>query len=260
VSCLLIICGLAAVAVLSPLLRRGDLAAGAAVGLVLCAAFAWLASATPVSEVNTLGYTLWWGSLVGMWVWLMLLWSIAELVRTWAGALGRRGSGARPRTWLAQRAGARRLPPALAPTVALVAVIGAGGAVAALESADAHQAEFRALRAVTANLARSVPRGSTVLLTQRSFATIPLEPTVKYALRRQGVRVLASGAGLRLGSWYELGRRSYAVAVDLSEGDHPDIHPARVLTRVRLENAPWLPGGAGRHLITLSLARPPQRL
>jgi hypothetical protein len=255
VSCMLALCGLFAVAVVSPRARRGDLAAAAWIGLVLCAALAWLVAATPVKDVDTLGYTLWWGSVVGMWVWLMLLWSFLALVRAWTFSARRRS---------APRAAARRAPfawpPALVRALPLAAglaiVIGAGGAVAATESADAHQPEFRALRAIAASIERHVPRGATVLLTQHGSATVPLEPTIRYALQRRGVRVLGNGAGLRVGSWYELGDRPYELAIDLSEGDQRRTRAASVLTRVAVEGAPWLPGGGGRHVITVSITKP----
>jgi hypothetical protein len=254
ISCLLALCGLVAMAAIGVRLGRRELAAGAAIGLVLCAAFAWLTSATPVQDVNTLGYTLWWGSVLGMWVWLMLLWSLAMLVRArtplerrqrvTAHAADGRGTWAPPRarTFLA--------------TVSLLVVAGCGAAVAATAPADAHEPEFRSLRAISASLARSLPRGSTVLLTQHGLAAVPLEPTVKYALRRDDVRALGTGAALRLGSWYQAEGHRYAFVIDLSEGAEPGLRGA-VLARVGLQSAPWLPGADGPHLLTVSLAAVP---
>jgi hypothetical protein len=255
VSCVLALCGLLAVALISPRARRDDLAAGAWIGLLLCAALAWLVAATPVKDVNTLGYTLWWGSVVGMWVWLLLLWSLAELVRGWALPVARRSSAARIARSRAPFGWPPYLGPALALATGLGVVIAAGATAAASESADAHKAEFRALRAITASIERDVPRRATVLLTQHGSATVPLEPTIKYALRRRGVRVLGYGAGLRLGSWYELGDRPYELAIDLSEDKRPGVRPAGVLIHSAVQGAPWLPGGGGRHVITVSITR-----
>src|SRR4029453_395205 len=68
---------LALVVVLGFVRRRRAVRAPAAIGLVLCAALAAEAAHTPVPRVlsATLGYTMWWGSQVGMWVWLVVAWS-----------------------------------------------------------------------------------------------------------------------------------------------------------------------------------------
>jgi hypothetical protein len=249
ISCLLALCGLVLMAAAGARAGRADLVAGAAIGLVLCAAFAWLTSATPVQDVDTLGYTLWWGSVLGMWVWLMLFWSLATLVRARV-RLTRRPAHAHD--------GRRTLAPVHARTslvaVSLLVIAGCGAAVAATAPADAHEPEFGSLRAISASLERSLPRGSTVLLTQHGQAAVPLEPTVKYALRRDDVRALGAGAGLRLGSWYQADGRRYALVIDLSEGAEPAVRGAAVIARVPLRSAPWLPGADGRRLLTVSLA------
>jgi hypothetical protein len=67
------------------LLRRRAVAAMAACALVLCPALAAVAAATPTPRLlsATLGYTMWWGSQVGMMVWLALAWA-AWLCVAWA--------------------------------------------------------------------------------------------------------------------------------------------------------------------------------
>ena len=84
ISALLVLCALAVMTLAAIHARRGDLVAGGVIGALLCGSLAGLASATPVRAVDSLGYTLWWGSLVGMWVWLLLPWSGAVLVHGWA--------------------------------------------------------------------------------------------------------------------------------------------------------------------------------
>jgi len=63
--------------------RRGDVVAGAAITLVLCVTLGGVAAATPTrpSLVTSLAYALWWGSPAGMWVWLMLVWSLGLAAR-----------------------------------------------------------------------------------------------------------------------------------------------------------------------------------
>ncbi len=242
-SCLLALCALLAIVLVGARRRRSDVVAGAACALVLCAAFAWVTSATPVADVDTLGYSLWWGSVLGMWVWLMIGWSLATLARTEHGALRRR-----PSLWRA------RVPGGLRPAVlGLALVVACGAAIAALEPADAHESEFAPLRAIDASLASNVPRGSTVLLIQHGAAPVPLEPTVKYMLRRREIRALGYLAGRRLGSWYELGSAPYGLVIDLAEGSAPAGAP--VLRRVSVTATPWLPGAGRRSVISVTLAR-----
>ena len=53
--------------------RRLDLAAAALIGLGLCLALGLEAASNPAARLleETLGYTMWWGSEVGLWVWLI---------------------------------------------------------------------------------------------------------------------------------------------------------------------------------------------
>jgi hypothetical protein len=61
--------------------RRLDVAAGAATALMLCLAVYATASATPTKRMlaETLGYTLWSASTVGMFAWLIALWAVVVL-------------------------------------------------------------------------------------------------------------------------------------------------------------------------------------
>jgi hypothetical protein len=72
------------VALVGALRRRRDVATLALTALVLCPALAAVAAATPTPPLlsATLGYTMWWGSQVGMVVWLTLAWA-AWLALAW---------------------------------------------------------------------------------------------------------------------------------------------------------------------------------
>lgn len=248
-SGLLVLCALVIVTLAAARTRRRDLAAAGVIGAVLCGSLAGLASATPVRSVDSLGYTLWWGSVVGMWVWLMSLWSGLVLARGWA-------KGRTAATSFGHSV-------ALAPVASRWWTLGATGVlttcallVAAAESTDAHEPDFRPLRTITKRLDRAVDRGSTVLLTQRGLAALPLEPLVKYQLRRRGVHVVGYDRRMRLGPSYELGRHQYDLQVELTEARHPASKQAMVLARVTLRAAPWLPGTGTSRVITVWAARP----
>jgi hypothetical protein len=252
ISALLVLCALAVMTLAAIRARRGDLVAGGVIGALLCGSLAGVASATPVRGVHSLGYTLWWGSLVGMWVWLLLLWSSAVLARGWA-------TGRRRRWPSGHAASLTRAAGRWWSLGAMGALTACALAVAAAERADTHQSEFQPLRTITTRLDRAVRRDRTVLLTQRGFAALPLEPLVKYSLQRQGVHVVGYEGRMRLGPSYELGRRLYDLQVEVAEAQKPSIAQATVLARVTLKAAPWLPGAGASRLITVSAARPGRR-
>jgi hypothetical protein len=234
VSCLLVLAALIAAGVAGLRRRRGDVVAAALIGLVLCGALAAVAAATPTKASDTLGYTLWWGSAVGMWVWLMLGWSIVTLVR-----LDGRVSGG------------RRL--AIASVLGALGAGGAGAAVAAAEQSDAHSNEYGPLRTIFARLDATVPRGRTVWTRGSSGITaIPFEPAIKFALRRRGIRVLGHGSSARLGSWYELDHRHYDYVIYDYAGGKPRYRLPGVIAQVPLTDR------RGRHTltVTMSAARP----
>jgi hypothetical protein len=239
ISAVLVLCALALTTLAAIRARRGDLVTGGLIGVLLCGTLAWVASATPVGGVHSLGYTLWWGSLVGMWVWLLVLWSSAVLVHGWATGRGRSSSSEPPS--LPTRAAVRWWPLAATGALTLCAL-----AVAAAERPDAHQPEFRPLRTITARLDHAVRPSETVLLTQRGFAALPLEPLISYWLQRRGVHVVGY-------------HRPYDLQVEVAEAQKPTITQATVLARVTLQAAPWLPGADASRVITVSAARPGRR-
>jgi hypothetical protein len=253
ISCLLALVGLIVVAVVAARRRRGDLVAGAAIGLLLSAAFAWMASATPLQDFDTLGYTLWWGSLVGMWVWLILIFATATLLHGRAAALLQRrraspgaSAGIRSR---GPRSRARAAPAlvALAALAVLAAVLAAG------EPPDAHEPEFSPSRALAAKLVRAVPDGSRVLLSQRGLAVLPLGPALVYELRRRGSTVVRFALGTHHGN--PAARPAYGARplVVLLQEAQPSAPAAIAQARVTLARAPWLPGVQTARSVTMAL-------
>jgi hypothetical protein len=189
--------------------RRGDVATAAAIGLVMCAAIAAEAAHTPVPRVlsATLGYTMWWGSQLGMWVWLVVAWSawlvFAPRVRAHV-----------PRVALRGRA-------ALAAAATLLLVAGpaaAGAAVATDEQPDEHVAVYRPIGALGARLTSVFAAGQTVVLNGKlDVSPMPIKPALRYLLVRHGVRVLGRGARLRLGSYYELDHHPYDASLYVAD-------------------------------------------
>ena len=59
--------------------RRRDVVTGAAVTLTLCAALVLSVTSVPRSAFGTVGYGLWWASVVGLWTWLFVGWSVVSL-------------------------------------------------------------------------------------------------------------------------------------------------------------------------------------
>jgi hypothetical protein len=249
-SCLALLAALALAMVVGLARRRRDVAAGALIGFVLCATLAAVAASTPTSRVlsATLGYTMWWGSQAGMWVWLMLAWSgwlglgwsLGALARLRASRRhpGRAASGARA----ARRgASAPAFARALACILGVLATAAAGGAVANTEKPDEHAPLYRPTAALVTRLDRAIPPGRTVeLLGSLNIATMPIKPALRYFLVRHGVRPLAPGSFLRLGNWYELHGRPYQAVVYVENGSRAPAKGVQLLDRVRFATA-WGP-------------------
>jgi hypothetical protein len=267
-SCIALLATLVAVFLTALRVRRRELAALALTALALCPALAAVAASTPVPRVlsATLGYTMWWGSQVGMTVWLTLAWaawlSLPGLASRLAGA-GRERRGDETAAVSARLAGAT--PAAItartgvsasfaATLLAFGAIAAAGGAVAAQGQPDEHVALYEPIRALDARLRTLIPAHSDILLEGRlDGATMPAKPAVRYFLVSRGDRVLAPGSFLRLGSWYELYRRPYREAVYLSDVPRAPANGARLITDVRLQE------GARRNTLYAWISREPGR-
>jgi hypothetical protein len=237
-SCALALLGLLALALVAVHRRRVDIAIGAAIGLLLSGAFAWTAGATPVQDFPTLGYTLWWGSLVGMWVWLLLLWGGGVLLLP-AAAMHVR--------WAPERSSALAYG-------ACGAILACGALLAAGEPADTHEPEFRPTHTIESALARDVRGGARVALAEHGLAVVPLVPALRYELERRGVHLL--GQTLRYtppSPATSVASASYPLVIALAEDS---VRPpgTSVVARLRLPPAPWLPGAATPHTVTVTLS------
>ncbi len=197
---------LVAVALVGVLRRRRDVATLALTALVLCPALAAVAAATPTPPLlsATLGYTMWWGSQVGMVVWLTLAWAawlaLAWSVRGLAKSVRRHRASAPPSRPTSvppspaastppdqppstppdqptsrppssphrppnRRAGALTASGAVALTlIGIAATAAVGKTVAANGKPDEHAPIYRPVKAIDVRLAQQVPRGGTVLL------------------------------------------------------------------------------------------------
>ena len=224
-SAIVILAALALVAMYAVFMLRWDLAAAAVIGLGMCGAIGLEAASNPSTSLlaGTLGYTMWWGSELGFWIWLVLAWAI------WLGAVGL----LRP----ARRALRRRLQErgtvipargalfavALSSLCCLGGTVAVGAAVAATERPDSHHLQYQPVRAISAGLERALPPGVKVNLTigDLDLGTQPMEPAIRFLLVRHGDRVLARGSFKRLGSYYELYHRPVSWIVRLTDGNRP---------------------------------------
>jgi hypothetical protein len=225
VSCLLMLCALLAITALGLLRRRAELWAGALAALVLCAALAVVAATTPSERLlsATLGYTMWWGSPAGMFVWLIIGFSIATLVSE----------------RLTARGPSRLRAPALASAVGIGAAALAAGAVAATQGADYHLSEYQPLNAMYAGLDRDIPARRTVrLMTALGPATFRFKMAARFAMVRRGIRPLVPGRDVRLGAWYELDHHRYDCAVHVNDGSARPSPGAALVAQVTYREGP----------------------
>jgi hypothetical protein len=221
--------------------RRWDLASAALIGLLLCGAIYLEAAANPQALLlaETLAYTMWWGSVLGFWVWLILAWGV------WLGLVGLSRPAIRalrPRLPVGRGAPAPRTRPVavvLASLAALAVLVAVGSAVAETAKPDSHVYEYRSVRKVAAAIEQHVPPGQTIdyRFGPLDVGTQPMEPAIRFFMVRHGDRVLAPGSFPRLGSYYELDNRPVQWIVELREGTRPQPRMTLV-ARVRF-TSPW---------------------
>jgi len=256
VSAIVLLVLLALVAAVAALRRRIDLFTAAVIGLALCAGLAADAANTPADPLlsGTLGYTMWWGSEVGLWVWLVLAWSVfvvlarvgrftlLPVLARLAGSLPVR----RPRAL-----GAARRASVVAGIVATLAV---ASAVAGTQRRDSHAREYLPTATIGRALVTAIPAHRTIdyELGSLDLATQPIEPAVRFWLVAHGDRPLADGSLPRLGNYYQLGDRHYDWIVLLTDGTAPH-RPLRLLARVRFRDQ------SGSHTLSAWVGRAPSR-
>jgi hypothetical protein len=246
---------LALVAAVAARRRRFDVAVAALIGLVLCGTLAMVAAQTWTipNIASTTGYTLWWGSHVGMWVYLVLAWSIWLALRALAAPRLRE-----PLQRLRRRAGDarwRRARPAgavLGSALGIAAVSVAGGAVGAGAKTDQHLALYAPIAKLDAALQRAIPSNQTVRLEGApGGATLPLKAAIRFVLVRRDIRVLATGSLARNGNWYELHDRPYNMTLYVSDRTRPPVKRVSLVARVSFREV----GVA--HTLTVWLSRVP---
>jgi hypothetical protein len=232
-SAIVIIVGLIATAVVAFRRRRRALGAAAVIALFLCAALGADVSQTPAIPLlaATVGYSAWWGSILGMWVWLVLAWALALVlaprVRSSESLLALRAR------WGADVPAVRpRLALALLSLACLAVVAEAGVAVAATERRDSHAHLYRPIAAIVARLDQVVSANAVVryALGHQSVSTQPMEPAIRFGLVRHGDLPLSFGSLERLGSHYELSGQRYRWVVLVADGARRRRGMARVVT------------------------------
>ncbi len=243
ISCLVILCGLLIVGMAGLRRRRRDVPAAAMIGLLLCLSLAAVTSSNPTrpSLIPSLGYTLWFGSAAGMWVWLTIGWSIATLY----GVRLRRPApaGASRARALAGRA------PAAGIALGLLAVLAVGTAVALGEGRDQDGDEYKPVKTVNAAIEHALGPSDRVVLVlgAHDFTAFDFRAAVVYDLRRRGIRVYDPAASVRLGSWYEPGKHNVDATVYVYDETRPPMH-GRVIAKVSYGVRP-------HHTITVMVAR-----
>ena len=232
---------LALAGLIGAFMARWDLAAAALIGLGMCTAIGIEAASNPSTPLlaETLGYTMWWGSELGLWVWLVLAWAL------WRGLATLMRLALEPLR-VRPRAHERSLPArvrlagvALASLAGLAGAVVVGGAVAANAKPDSHVYDYRPTRELAAGIERLIPPGQTIdyRFGPLDLGTQPVEPAIRFLLVRHGERVLAEGSFPRLGSYYELYNRPVQWTVRLLDG----VRPQRYMTlaaRVHFTD-PW---------------------
>jgi len=236
-TALLLLAALALIAIAGALRRRVDLCAAALIGFGMCLGLGADAANTPAAPLlaGTLGYTMWWGSQLGLWIWLIVLWALylaakAGLPLLLRGLVARTGKSLR-RPGPGQ---ARALGVALT-LAGLLATAGVGEAVASIERPDSHVRAYRPTSAIGRALDAAIPAGQTIdyRLGSLDLATQPIEPAVRFLLVKHGDRPLAEGSLPRLGPYYELYHRRYSWIVFLGDGK---VRPAGHLRLVAREH------------------------
>jgi hypothetical protein len=245
---------LAALALLAPagmLRRRHDVGAAALIALALCASLGAVVALTPVAPLlaATIGYTAWWGSMLGLWVWLVLAWSLSLSLR-WLALSSERLRGA-VAGWRSRRSPRSiRAAGVVASLACLGGVVATGTAVAATQKPDSHVNQYRPIAQIAARLDQILPTNQTVRLSlgANNISTQPIEPAVRYFLVRHGDLVLARGSHQRLGYHYELEHRPYRWLVVIANGSKRRKHMLHAITVYFSD--PW-----GRHAFSAWVAR-----
>ncbi len=227
-SCLLILAALVLTSAAAVRRRRLDVASAGVAALALCAMVLVATAGTPSSHAAflTLGYSLWWASPAGMWIWLALGFSVVALARPFA-----------TRAWL-RSAPATRI--ASLGAVACVAVVGA--LVAIGQSPDDDRGAYGPIARVDAGLSSIHPLREPVLVQSTEtnpglvLSGVDLEAAVIYSLRRAGVAVKTDD-WKALGGRYRAGSHPVGTVITIHSGVQPAPPGGRVVAHVRWSSA-----------------------
>jgi hypothetical protein len=257
VSCVLLLLALLGAGAVAVVRRRRDVASAALIGLALCGALAAVAASTPRGPglTLTLGYTMWWGTQVGMWVWLTLAWC-AWLAAGWARTRWRTSASASsrpPRIAGSLPSWASRALPLAGGLAAVAAIAAVGAAVADTGKPDEHRSVYRPSASLARSLERTIGPGHSVnLITNLGYSTMVIKPALRYLLTRHGIRPLGRGSRARIGDWYELGDRPFQYFVYVKDGVRSPAGGARLVDRVSVVD------GKGTHVVTAWVAPHPR--
>jgi len=257
-SAIAVLAMLALIAIVAALRRRVDMSAAALMTLGMCLGIYENAANTPVTPLlaGTLGYTLWWGSQLGLFAYLVIGWSaclalvwLARLVGPRLLALAHREVPAMPR-------------PVVIAAATLVAIAGiaatadVGRAVANQERSDSHFPLYAPTTALGSALVAALPRRQSIdwLQGPLDLATQPIEPPLRFWLVKHGDRPLANGSLQRLGTYYMLLNRPYAYVAYVAGGHHS--HPPPRSLRLHLVASVYFWDSWGFETMGVWLGRP----
>jgi hypothetical protein len=186
-STVIVLLALAGLAATGLRKHRDDVVAAAVSALMLSVALGSVASSTPSGHLLflTVGYTLWWGSVAGMWAWLALGWGLATIL---------------PRERLAASPQRARGAAAAAMAALVIAVV----LVSAAQRPDLNRSEYAPVRRLTAQLLARLSPGGMVALerSMQGFGTYDVETALLYQLRRRGREVVSADLAELLGPRY----------------------------------------------------------
>jgi hypothetical protein len=192
ISCVFILIALAVVAARGRRVRS-DLRLGAGLAVVLSMTIVVGTAATPAKLGYDILTGLLWTSPVGMFVWLMLGWSLAVVARVY---LVPRGLSPRVRT-----------TPVLLAGLAAVTVIG-GISGAKLRGSDSNARWYQPVRTIVTQVAARLPHtGVTLVDIRGDYNTFTVQTALIWELRERGYRVVAFNGYLdlvrKLGAYYD---------------------------------------------------------
>jgi hypothetical protein len=218
-TAVVILAVLAAAAIAGLRRREPELAAAGALGLLLCLAAGATAASTP-SKGNlfiSVGYTLWWASFAGLFATLLFGWSVARLLPG--------------RLRIALPAAAGRV----AGYAGIAAVLLTGALVAGRTGPERLQSAYGPVRTAADRLGQDGrPTLVTVGTLKELFLQFDVQAGLVYGLRREGVRVTASG--LPVGHWYEPGEAKAEREVTVSS---PSADRGKVVSAMRIREVAY---------------------